>query len=138
MPNVQSLPPKAAELTVASTLFTCEFHAEGRGAAWVRVRGELDLTSATQFKQTLHEALEHALLVIIDLRALTFMDSTGLHAIMEADARARRSGHRLVLIRGSGQVDRLLKLVGVTDRLRILDLPAAHAISDASAYDAAC
>ena len=96
--------------------------AQGWGAVWVSPRGELDYDSAPEFKQALLAALERALLIIIDLRALTFIDSTGLHAIIATDHRARKTGHRVVLIRGSGQVDRLFELVGLTDRLKIVDL----------------
>lgn len=132
----------ASSTPVAAEPFACGFHAEGRGAAWVSARGELDLASAPQFTQALDQALEQALLVIVDLRALTFIDSTGIHAIVNADAQARQTGHRLVLIRGSGQVARVFALTGLSDRLRIVDLtpghPATHTILEASATDAAC
>jgi anti-sigma B factor antagonist len=117
--------PQAREsdpLPAANDRFECGFHYEGRGAAWVSASGELDLASAPQFKQTVDEALKHALLVIIDLRAVTFIDSAGLHAVIDADARARENEQRLVLIRGSEQVGRLFDLVGLTGRLKILDL----------------
>lgn len=107
---------------VATDRLECGFHCEGRGAAWVSASGELDLASAPQFEQTVDEALKHALLVIIDLRALTFIDSAGLHAVIDADARARENEQRLVLIRGSGQVGCLFDLVGLTGRLKMLDL----------------
>lgn len=143
MPEVEPLFPVAAQPTVTTAeQFACEMQAGGRGAAWVSIRGELDLASAPEFRNALDEALGRALLVIIDLRALTFIDSAGLHAIIDADARARGSGHRLVLIRGSGQVDRLFKLVALTDRLRIVDLPtgppASSTTPDSSAIGAAC
>jgi anti-anti-sigma factor len=141
MSHVHSPPPRAAQ-PLAAPEFSCGIHNEGCGSAWIGIRGELDLASAPEFKQTLNEALEHALLVIIDLRELTFMDSTGLHAIIDADARALRSGRRVVLIRGSGQVDRLFKLVGVTDQLRMVDFtadpPAAHSFPTSGASDAPC
>lgn len=85
-------------------------------------RGELDLVSAPQLRQTLHEAVTNERLIAVDLRGLTFMDSTGIHAILEADSGARRRGARLVLIRGSAQIGRLFELVGITDRLEIVDL----------------
>jgi anti-anti-sigma factor len=110
-----------AESAVAAGRFACEVTG-GRGAAWVSPSGELDLASATHFSQTLDEALERSLLVIIDLRAVTFIDSAGLHAIVAADNRAQHNGHRLMLIRGSEHVARLFELVGLTSRLRIVDL----------------
>jgi anti-sigma B factor antagonist len=94
----------------------------GRDAAWIRLSGELDLATAAQFAARLNDALSAARLVVVDLRQLTFMDSTGLSVLVTAQHRARRSGRRLVLIRGPRQVDRLLKLIGFADRLEITDL----------------
>lgn len=88
----------------------------------------------TQLRQTINDSLERVLLVTIDVRALTFIDSTGLHAIIDADARAHQTGHRLVLIRGSAQINRLFQVVGLTDRLKIVDLsPDATPVTDSSA-----
>jgi anti-anti-sigma factor len=131
MSQVEPLACEADQTRVTSERFECRFHCEGRGAAWVSASGELDFGSAPQFEQTVNEALEHALLVIIDLRTLTFIDSTGLHAITDADTRARQNEQRLVLIRGSDQVGLLIDLVGLTGRLKILDLtpvarPSSH------------
>ena len=102
--------------------FDCQIHPGGPDTAWVRGRGELDLASAPQLKQALADALGAMPLVVLDLRELTFMDSTGIHVVIEADSQARRAGRRLVLVRGPAQVDRLLELVGLTDRLEIIDL----------------
>lgn len=122
MPRIDEQVSERESPATTAGRFACEFRAEGRGAAWVSPSGELDLDSVPEFEQTIREALEYALLVIIDLRALTFIDSTGLHAIAAADQRARETEHRLVLIRGSGQVDHLFALVGLADRLKIVDL----------------
>lgn len=66
-------------------------------------------------------ALSCARLVIIDLRQLTFIDSTGLHLIIAADASARLSSRRLIVIRGPAHIDRLFTLVGISDRVEITD-----------------
>jgi anti-anti-sigma factor len=72
------------------------------------------------------------MLVIVDLRQLTFIDSTGLHVLIEADARARRIRRRLVLARGPARIDRLFQILGLSERLKIIDLkpvlvsPPAH------------
>jgi anti-anti-sigma factor len=102
--------------------FECEVRSSGRAATWIRVRGELDLDSAPHFDRALRDSLSSALLVIVDLRELTFIDSSGLHLIMEADARSRRSGRRLVFVRAPAQIDRLFKLLGLSARLEIIDL----------------
>jgi anti-sigma B factor antagonist len=122
-PPESSFTPSAA----ASQTFECAVRESGRNAAWIRVSGELDIATGTQLEQTLREALGSARLVVVDLRQLTFMDSTGVHLMIEADARARRSAQRLVRVRGPEQIDRLFDLVGLTDRLEIVDLKPVHA-----------
>jgi anti-anti-sigma factor len=102
--------------------FECKVRSNGAAATWIHARGELDLDSAPQFERALRDSLSSALLVVVDLRELTFIDSAGLHLILEADARARRSGRRLLLVRGATQVDRLFGILGLSKRLEIIDL----------------
>jgi anti-anti-sigma factor len=90
--------------------FAC-FWTKGRlNAAWVQVTGELDIETTPQLERTLREP--RAQLVVLDLRELAFMDSSGVHAIVNASARARQVGHRLVLLRGPPRVDRIFGLTG--------------------------
>jgi len=102
--------------------FECGLRANGRAGAWIRVCGELDLATAAPFERALQDALSSALLIIIDLRELTFIDGSGLRPIIEAHAQAGRSGRRLVFIRGPAKIDRLFALVGLSDRLQLIDL----------------
>lgn len=67
--------------------------------------------------------------MIIDLRQLTFIHSVGLNVIAEAHARARRSNRRLVFVRGPAQIDRLFELVGLAERLEIIDLKPVLALA---------
>jgi anti-anti-sigma factor len=106
--------------------FVCSWESGGSDAAWVRVRGELDLMSAPEFERTLAAAQAHGRMVIVDLRDLRFLDSTGLRTILEADARARDSRARLVLIRGASNIDRLFAIAGLEDHLEIIDLDPAE------------
>lgn len=86
------------------------------------VSGELDLASSPMLDQELARlaAAEPALLVL-DLRGLAFMDSTGLSVLVRAHHHAEQAGRRLVLVRGGPQVQRLLNLTGLADRLPIVD-----------------
>jgi anti-sigma B factor antagonist len=102
--------------------FECSVSRSERSAAWIRLGGELDFVSAPQLRETLEAAVEQQRLIVVDLRELTFMDSTGLQAIIDANAAARRRSHKLVLIRGSDQVARMLELAGIADRMEIVDL----------------
>ncbi|MGZ8633380.1 MAG: STAS domain-containing protein [Solirubrobacteraceae bacterium] len=74
--------------------------------------GEVDIATIAQLEHALREPRSQAPLVVVDLRDLTFMDSWGVHAIVDASIRARQAGHRLVLLRGPRDVDRLLALTG--------------------------
>jgi anti-sigma B factor antagonist len=131
MSHFQPSPDATMRWSVARSEFTCELRREGRAAAWIRLGGELDLASAPPFTEALGKALERAQLVIVDLRDLTFMDSSGIHAIIEAESRARRSGQRLVAVRGPAQIQRLFALVGLDSRLEIIDPKSEFAPSRA-------
>jgi anti-sigma B factor antagonist len=93
-------------------------------AALVVVSGELDIASAPELEQALDQIQpELTKLVIVDLRELEFMDSTGLSIIVRAHQRLADSGCELTLIKGQPQVQRLLDLTGVADRLRLVTEP---------------
>ena len=53
------------------------------------------------------------------------MDSTGLRAVVTADARARAQGRRLVIVRGPEAVHRIFSVTRLDERLHIIDDPAA-------------
>jgi anti-sigma B factor antagonist len=90
--------------------FACFWTKGGLNACWVQVAGELDIETSPQLEQTLREPSSH--LVVLDLRELAFMDSSGVHAIVNASARARQLGRRLVLLRAPPHVDRVFGLTG--------------------------
>ena len=65
----------------------------GNGSLRIVVRGELDLASAERLEAALTAATEHSILV--DLRGLTFMDSTGVRTLLQATEEAGREGREL-------------------------------------------
>ena len=90
----------------------------------ISVSGELDLASSPALEEELERvAQSDAQLVVVDLRGLEFMDSTGLSVLVRAHQRAEEHGRRLGLVNGSQQVQRLLTLTGVADRLTLTDVP---------------
>jgi anti-anti-sigma factor len=101
-----------------------------RDSVRVAVSGELDLSSALTFEEELRrieDQSRHPLLVL-DLRALKFMDSTGLRLILSAHARALKCGRQLAIVQGGEAVRRIFRLTGVHERLNLLDdaaVPAA-------------
>ena len=70
----------------------------------------------------MRETQQSARLVLLDLRGLTFMDSAGVHTIVNASIDARQRGRRLVLLRGSPNVDRVFTLTGCSAAVEIGDL----------------
>jgi anti-anti-sigma factor len=96
------------------------------GAPRLVVSGELDLASAEELETHLKqlESSEPDVLVL-DLRKLEFMDSTGLRTVIAADARARERGARLVVVRAPDEVDRVFRLTRMDQHLELVDEPPA-------------
>jgi anti-anti-sigma factor len=90
--------------------FECSWTNGGLEAAWVHLAGELDIATTPQLERALHEPELQARLVVLDLRELAFLDTSGVHAIVDASIRARQAGHRLLLLRGRPGVDRVFTL----------------------------
>jgi anti-anti-sigma factor len=123
MPDTQVLPvPIADREDLGPSSFACSATNAKPGASWVQLTGELDIMTAPQLEQTLESSWLDAPLVVLDLRELEFIDSTGVHAIVSASSRARQSGRRLVLLRGAPSVDRMFALAGCSDALEIGDV----------------
>jgi anti-anti-sigma factor len=118
---VSSSPPTSRRASPAPPL-DCSWQAGGFGAAWVHVAGEVDLATSPQLLQALGEAQLDARLVVLDVREVTFVDSAGVHAILAAAVKARREGHRLMLVRGPAHVDHVLALTGASAQVSTLDL----------------
>ena len=90
----------------------------------ITVSGELDLSSSAALEEELERvAASGAERIVIDLRELEFMDSTGLSTLVKAHQRAEETGKEFGLVRGPQQVQRLLSLTGVEERLRLGDTP---------------
>ncbi len=88
-----------------------------------RISGEVDAHSAEPFGAALAAVDAAAPTVIIDMSAVTFMDSSGLRVLVEAQQRAEAGGPKLVLRAPSRQIVRLLDLAGLTETFEI-DTPA--------------
>jgi anti-sigma B factor antagonist len=100
-----------------------ETRGEGR-AAVITVSGELDLASSAILEEELARVSDSgATHVIIDLRELDFMDSTGLSTLVKAHQRADEAGRAFSLVRGPQQVQRLLSLTGVEERMTFANTP---------------
>lgn len=85
------------------------------------VRGDVDLASAPRLGDALAAVLRaEPEIVLLDLGQVEFIDSTGLHVILSARARAEDHGIRLVVVE-SEAARRLFAVSGVRDLLTIAD-----------------
>lgn len=92
--------------------------------AVLHLDGELDLASAPLFQAQLDSpAVSAAAKLLIDLRDLHFIDSTGLRTIFSAQAKTLERGREFAVTQGSEQVKRLLAITRMGDHLRIVAGP---------------
>lgn len=90
----------------------------------VRVLGEIDLVTAPQLRSYLDDLIADADgAILLDLAEVTYIDSTGLCAVLTADAELKHQGRDLRVVKASVQVRRLFELCGITDL--VVDEPQA-------------
>lgn len=79
--------------------------------------GELDLATTSELERQLHELRDAGFRrIVLDLRQLEFMDSTGIRLIVSEDRYARRNGgYEFTLISGPPAIQRVLALCGVLE-----------------------
>jgi anti-sigma B factor antagonist len=85
----------------------------------LELAGEFDLAAEPLLTRELETALPAPTLVL-DLSRVTFMDSTGLRLLLEADARARENGDRCLVVRGPG-VHRVIEEGLLASRLEVIE-----------------
>jgi anti-anti-sigma factor len=101
----------------------------------VQPRGELDIATVETLRSTLDAAIAETLRaaldsvdgagrLVLDLRGLSFIDSTGLHLLMVSDERAKRHGLLLTLIAPAPPIDRAIQVCGL-DQVLPFVLPDA-------------
>jgi anti-sigma B factor antagonist len=90
--------------------------------AVIAICGELDLAGAAALEQTRLEA-ESADALVLDLRGVGFMDSSGLRLIALTAQRAQELGRRLALVPGPEQVMRVFEITRMRERLDFVDDP---------------
>lgn len=81
-------------------------------AAIVAVRGDIDMTTTAEAEAALHAARRGATLLMLDLRAVGFMDTSGLRLVISEQRRAEAGGYRFAVVAGAGKVQRLFEIAG--------------------------
>jgi anti-sigma B factor antagonist len=93
----------------------------------IAVAGELDLATAPALRAAVADALDAgAEQLWIDLRATQFMDSSGIHLLVETE---RELGRRLVIVCPPGPVRRVLDIAGVADALPLRHSPPRRLVT---------
>jgi anti-sigma B factor antagonist len=93
--------------------------------AIVRPRGELDLATVETLRAAL-DGIESAGRVVLDLRGLSFIDSTGVHLLAALHQHAQRDGFQLTLVAPAAPADRAIQLCGLDQTLPFV--PEGHPV----------
>lgn len=104
--------------------FAIETRTDG-GVTHMALRGEFDLATVPAFEEALRKLeADRPATLVIDLGELTFMDSSGLRALVMADERARERQARLAIVPGPPSVRRVFEITKLDERLDLVDDPA--------------
>jgi anti-anti-sigma factor len=97
----------------------------------VELVGQLDLTTATQLRARLEEVeSDKPELLVLDLRPLEFMDSTGLREVTEAVRRARAEERKVAVVKAHGPIESILAVTRVDEVTETVDDPAVVGFPD--------
>ena len=91
----------------------------------VTPRGELDMASAPELEQALMPRLQDGRWVVLDLRPLDFIDSSGLRVVVGAHRAAEERGGRFTCVRGTpgSTVHRIVEIAGIDGVIEMVDDP---------------
>jgi len=130
VPQTSVSSPRAAQQPFSCTRTT----STDATATRLAPRGELDVATAPALKAALWGAQVFAQLVVVDLAGVDFIDSAGVHVLVDATETAALRHRRLMILHSSDMVRRVFAL---TDTRRLLDVmdpasagPMAVEVSD--------
>jgi anti-anti-sigma factor len=90
------------------------------GEARLKLSGEFDISGRELADEVLAKA-HTAQKIVLDLSELEFIDSMGIHFVVTAHQAAEQAGREFRIIRGGPEVDRIFRLVGLSDVLPFED-----------------
>ena len=97
-------------------------------ASVVYARGDIDLSTLAKATAALDNAREGATTLLLDLRHVGFMDTSGLRLVIEEQQRAAANRYRFGVVRGPGKVQRLFEIAGfAADDALFVESPAPFA-----------
>ena len=104
-------------LDPATSFSFSEADEPGGGAVRVALRGELDLMVVEPLGRRLDQLRAQGRSVVLDLAELDFVDSAGIMLFVTASSAAKESGSELLLSSPHGEVERVLRLTGLSELL---------------------
>ena len=91
-----------------------------QGLAQISVGGEVDVATAPELREKLYEVIDRGESpVILDLLAVTFIDSTALGVLIGAQERCRGRGTDLRIIVDNPRITKIFGITGLTDLFSI-------------------
>ena len=105
----------AATFTLSTT--------ERDGLTLVAPGGELDLFTTPRLSEALDAVAGEGRRVVLDLRGLEFMDSTGLAVVLRYHELSRQGTFEFVVVRGPDAVDRIFRITRTDELLAMLEVP---------------
>jgi anti-anti-sigma factor len=110
-------------------LTTLEISTEfGSHTLIVHLAGEFDMSGLRDFQRELVDArAPEVTRICVDLRELAFLGATALRALLSLEARSRRDGFELFVVKGPPMVQRVFEMTGVDRRLSLVEDPASLA-----------
>ncbi|MFL5841235.1 MAG: STAS domain-containing protein [Thermoleophilaceae bacterium] len=103
------------------TAFTIQTRSD-EGVTHMVLAGEFDLAALPQFEDAI-AAVEagRPAAIVVDLSGLSFMDSSGLRALVTADERAHAAGRRLAIVPGPPPVRRVFEITQLDSKLDLVE-----------------
>lgn len=103
----------------SSILVDTAQHIDGPHAWQIGVSGELDASTVDRFNLAIDDVIARdGRLILLDLTAVTFLDSTGLRGLVRASSLLAERDGRLTVTGLSGAAQRVLELTGLLERIR--------------------
>ena len=124
--DVRQAPSADAKAILAAVEFRVDVVHE-RGGVRLCPVGEIDIASIGRLRESMDAAVAAgADRLVLDLRGTTFLDSTGLHFAVEADAWASQNGAEFSIIPGPPAVQRTFDVASLTAELPFVEVPRAQ------------
>jgi len=96
---------------------TIDHQIDSDGTVRLQLEGELDAHSAPEFQRVLSESISPGAVVKVDLSDVSFVDSSGLAALLDARGRLEAAGGGLYVVGASEAAARLFAITGVSRHL---------------------